>query len=104
MKRGRIPQGMRGLKYHPPIMFVAYQGESHPARDAWIEIKVARYCIYDTSSRIPQGMRGLKFIDPARYGDVARSHPARDAWIEIVYDFLDELERRKVASRKGCVD
>ena len=60
-KLGRIPYGMRGLKYlNHPLLLV-------------------------TRGRIPYGMRGLKFI--AHLSGIFRfmSHPVWDAWIEILH-------------------
>ena len=76
---GRTPQGVRGLK-------LAYGQDryrhllSHPARGAWIEIKVL--CPYCGSEM---------------------SHPARGAWIEIRLCW-NTLKVESVAPRKGCVD
>ena len=57
--RGRIPYGMRGLKFFGEDASAA-GARSHPIRDAWIEIPgISRKCT-----------RGM-------------SHPIRDAWIEI---------------------
>ncbi len=43
---GRTPQGVRGLK---SIVFAVslHHNLSHPARGAWIEIFLCRYCIVD---------------------------------------------------------
>ena len=57
---GRIPHGMRGLKY------------------------ACRKPLSDISAcRIPHGMRGLKFLSPDKPLEESASHPAWDAWIEI---------------------
>ena len=53
---------------------------SHPARGAWIEMRVDRTLV-----------------------EVNESHPARGAWIEIVHVAL-LLQLCYVAPRKGCVD
>ena len=99
----RIPYGMRGLKSRPsqPTMKVR---QSHPIRDAWIEMPRPANSA-NAPSRIPYGMRGLKLGAMAgRKKDQGRipygmrglkcslmerakadrwSHPIRDAWIEI---------------------
>jgi len=51
---------MRGLKsYCSPFIPTPYS--SHPARDAWIEIKKQQVQMTEEKGRIPHGMRGLKF-------------------------------------------
>ena len=57
--------------------------ESHPARGAWIEIKIIQHQHTANYGRTPQGVRGLKFY--AHFLCLRRdeSHPARGAWIEI---------------------
>ena len=67
------------MKYNSSLHDFA-RDTSHPARGAWIEIKIWRY----TKCR-------------------ASSHPARGAWIEIWV--LPVIEYKiVVAPRKGCVD
>ena len=48
---------------------------SHPARGAWIEIKVAKNELLATGSRTPQGVRGLKFRPKQQYPAVSRRTP-----------------------------
>ena len=56
---GRIPYGMRGLKYE--VLGCEFVGfGSHPIRDAWIEINSTGRACDQQTSRIPYGMRGLK--------------------------------------------
>ena len=56
---GRIPYGMRGLKFGLGLTATPFPG------------------------RIPYGMRGLKCREPDIIADRIVSHPIRDAWIEI---------------------
>ena len=62
---GRIPHGMRGLKY---IKTGGGRNAclSHPAWDAWIEITFVYVYESTLASRIPHGMRGLKSISIKR--------------------------------------
>ena len=56
----RIPQGVRGLKWRERLECYSGLG-SHPARGAWIEI-LNFVLSAGQPSRIPQGVRGLKYI------------------------------------------
>ena len=62
------------------VVAFASQITSHPARGAWIEIRLKEYGIWNM-----------------------RSHPARGAWIEISILIASQL-LSVVAPRKGCVD
>ena len=105
---GRIPYGMRGLKYEvlgcefvgfgshpirdawieiPALVRWALVARSHPIRDAWIEINSTGRACDQQTSRIPYGMRGLKSDDSVIVLHRVSSHPIRDAWIEIANGF-----------------
>ena len=59
MEKGRIPQGVRGLKSYSPPQYLT-NALSHPARGAWIEIEKWLKEGIGEMCRIPQGVRGLK--------------------------------------------
>ena len=75
---------MRGLKFHERVVIVN-RLLSHPIRDAWIEINLAKTADKQLVSRIPYGMRGLKLLDRLERIFAVRSHPIRDAWIEMCH-------------------
>ena len=54
--------------------------QSHPVRDAWVEIAILQ--AYNINQ--------------------SKSHPVRDAWVEIAY-ISRVVEAVEVASREGCV-
>ncbi len=122
---GRIPQGMRGLKWE-----TVYKWNNDicriPRGMRGLKFDYETGKLISGKSRIPQGMRGLKCIMLHCHAPQRPSHPARDAWIEIVSetDFNcwgclshpardawieigrapQRIENWDVASRKGCVD
>ena len=77
--------------------------QSHPARDAWIEIfdrfpKLVINAVASSTGCVDWNRKYQKHRSAE-----CRSHPARDAWIEIACA-LSSAGSVTVASRTGCVD
>ena len=79
---GRIPRGMRGLKYPQPIKMVCNRFSRIPRGMRGLKSYLVIHAVF-LASRIPRGMRGLKLLQAKKRGIKSKSHPARDAWIEI---------------------
>ena len=83
MKKGRAPQGARGLKSRLLRCIPTRHALSRPARGAWIEIRKRSTTTATSGSRAPQGAHGLKGMACMAAGCYPLPRPARGAWIEI---------------------
>ena len=77
-------------------------GSSHPARGAWIEMKISASEVVQMQSHPARGA-WIEMAVRERTRAYLQSHPARGAWIEMQNLIFGPL-MPFVAPRKGCVD